>query len=131
MSDGLVLEKGTHSDLLRNENGLYSRLVSAQKLRDRHGTETRDSDGTTAVSSAPEGMKQMVEEDTTCKDIGQPPESKVNKSKEPASEKEEGYHLSYIFFRMIKLNRANWLKYYCGTMAASSEFYFLCYISSS
>src|SRR5882762_205215 len=34
MGDGLILQKGRHSELLQDENGPYARLVAAQKLRE-------------------------------------------------------------------------------------------------
>jgi ATP-binding cassette subfamily B (MDR/TAP) protein 1 len=37
MGDGMVLERGTHAELLRHEDGSYARLVQAQKLKESEG----------------------------------------------------------------------------------------------
>jgi ABC-type multidrug transport system fused ATPase/permease subunit len=40
MDKGLIVEKGTHTDLLKNENGYYKKLYDAQ-----FATETTDPEG--------------------------------------------------------------------------------------
>lgn len=50
MGNGLVIEQGTHSELLQDENGPYSRLVTAQKHREKREVELKDSDSDTAAS---------------------------------------------------------------------------------
>ena len=64
MGNGLVLESGTHDELLRDENGAYARLVQAQKLRDNREKRTLDSDSDTAASAEDEAAieKQAAEE---------------------------------------------------------------------
>ena len=44
MGDGLVLESGTHNELLMNEEGPYARLVNAQKLREAREKAAKDND---------------------------------------------------------------------------------------
>jgi ATP-binding cassette, subfamily B (MDR/TAP), member 1 len=48
MGDGLVLEQGTHNDLLKNAEGPYARLVQAQKLKEmeQRDAEVVDTSGT-------------------------------------------------------------------------------------
>lgn len=54
MGDGLVLEQGTHSQLLENAEGPYARLVQAQKLKEmeRHDAEVVDTSGTNTPITA-------------------------------------------------------------------------------
>ncbi|KIM26102.1 hypothetical protein M408DRAFT_25738, partial [Serendipita vermifera MAFF 305830] len=46
MGDGMVLEKGTHNQLLQNAEGPYAKLVQAQKLKERqHADDDLDTSG--------------------------------------------------------------------------------------
>ena len=66
MGDGLVLESGTHDEpVLRNENGAYVRLVSAQKLREtcEKATQLKGDDGRETAASH-ETLEESVEKQT-------------------------------------------------------------------
>ncbi|KAG8804747.1 GTPase-activating protein, partial [Serendipita sp. 398] len=55
MGDGMVLEQGTHAELLRDPEGPYAKLVAAQKLRERQQAddlETADTSGTNTPATA-------------------------------------------------------------------------------
>ncbi|KAG1834056.1 hypothetical protein DFJ58DRAFT_869178 [Suillus subalutaceus] len=71
MGDGLVLERGTHAELLADENGAYSRLVAAQSLREGHEDGDLDgvilSDETDLEKPRPE---ELLERKSTIHSIG-------------------------------------------------------------
>jgi ATP-binding cassette subfamily B (MDR/TAP) protein 1 len=120
MGDGLVLEQGTHNQLLRDPDGPYSRLFTAQKLRDQRDIETKDSDSASGEAEAP---KQKFGEDLVRKNTGHTLGSDIEGRIYPtSSENEQERGLFYLFMRMGKLNRAGWLKYVSGAIAASREF---------
>ncbi|KIM74275.1 hypothetical protein PILCRDRAFT_828358 [Piloderma croceum F 1598] len=119
MGDGLVLEQGTHNELLRDENSPYSRLVAAQKLR--ANVEFTGSDSATSV----------IDEDMEKKALDEIPLGRKNSSYSLSSEiverhnklpngavHEDGRGLPYLFLRMGKLNRASWTSYAIGVVAA-------------
>ena len=56
MGNGVILESGTHEELVRGENGPYARLVAAQKLRDAREKRTRS----TATVIRPPPLKPMM-----------------------------------------------------------------------
>jgi ATP-binding cassette subfamily B (MDR/TAP) protein 1 len=129
MGDGLVLEQGTHNELLRNENGLYSRLVTAQKLREKHEVELIGSDND-MTSGKGEKMEKKARNDV--------PLGHNNSGRSLASaaiEQDENLHsdevhedgrgLPYLFMRMGKLNRAGWKNYSIGVIAACCMYLFV------
>ncbi|KAG1772443.1 P-loop containing nucleoside triphosphate hydrolase protein [Suillus occidentalis] len=59
MGDGLVLEQGTHNELLADENGPYARLVQAQKLRESREGQNAESSET----AGEEDMEKAILED--------------------------------------------------------------------
>ena len=126
MGDGFVLEQGTHHELLRDENGPYSRLVAAQKLR--ANVEFAGSDSATDVN----------DEDMEKKTRDAIPLGRKNSSHSLSSEivghnnklldgtvHEDGRGLPYLFRRMGNLNRASWTRYAIGAVAACSA-WFIC-----
>lgn len=119
MNDGLVLEHGTHSQLLRDPDGPYSCLVTAQKLRDRCDVENKDLD---SASDDPKDIKQKVGEELVRKNTGHTLASDIEHRKDHGGEKEQDHNLFYVFTRMGKLNRSGWLNYVFGVVAASSKF---------
>lgn len=117
MGDGLVLESGTHTELLQ-KGGAYMRLVEAQKLRE--GEEKTDSE-----------LSDEKSEKAVHKEI---PLDRKNTNHSLASDilgqrkllaKDEGYDedhgLLYIFKRMSKIGRDQWFNYGLGSIAAISE----------
>lgn len=123
MGNGLVLEQGTHSELLRDENGPYSRLVTAQKLREKR--EVEDSDSVTGSSIGAEHVEKKALEEIPLgrKNTGHSLASDIieRRKKEQPGEKEENLSLFYLFVRMGKLNGARWPQYCIGLVAAASE----------
>jgi ATP-binding cassette, subfamily B (MDR/TAP), member 1 len=112
MGDGLVLEQGTHSELLRNEHGPYSRLVTAQKLREQRAVDSDSSKET--EKKARNGI--LVGR----RNSGHPP-SDIMDQKEKLRDfvmKEDDHSLSYVFMRIGKLNPVGWRKYGLGVIVA-------------
>ena len=127
MGDGLVLEQGTHSELLRDEKGPYSRLVAAQKLRERREVELKDSDSDTTTSGEAEDMEKKARNEVPLgrKNSGHSLASEIieQRGKAQGVEKEEDdYSLPYLFMRMGKLNRAGWTNYGYGIIAAGCTY---------
>ncbi|KAJ7459918.1 P-loop containing nucleoside triphosphate hydrolase protein [Mycena latifolia] len=119
MGDGLVLEKGTHNELLNDENGAYSRLVQAQKLREQ---EQRDADSEDTTQEAEE-MEKAVREEIPLgrKNTGQHSLASELIEKRLQEHKKDGdgeYNLFYLFKRVGMLHRAGWKKYFFGSICA-------------
>jgi ATP-binding cassette, subfamily B (MDR/TAP), member 1 len=120
MGDGIVLEQGTHSELLRDQNGPYSRLIAAQQLRAKREV---DSESDTAASDEPEDMENKARDEVPLgrKNTGHSLASDIieQRAKAQGEEKrEDDYSLPYLFMRMGKLNRAGWRNYGIGVVAA-------------
>ncbi|KAL4246649.1 GTPase-activating protein [Abortiporus biennis] len=125
MGDGLVLESGTHDELLSDPNGPYSRLVQAQKLRearDQQATEGDDSDTATDHDEKEDIEKQAAEENPLARQhTGRSLASEIleQRNKEKGDGKKVPYSMPYLFYRMGQINRASWKKYMFGAMFAS------------
>jgi ATP-binding cassette subfamily B (MDR/TAP) protein 1 len=131
MGDGLILEQGTHSELLRDENGPYSRLVAAQKLREKREDELKDSDSDTAASGEASGIEKKTRDEVPLgrRNSGHSLASEIIEQRRKAEGGEKGeddYNLSYLFMRMGKINRAGWNNYVLGFIAASCTYTFTC-----
>ncbi|KIP05158.1 hypothetical protein PHLGIDRAFT_129050 [Phlebiopsis gigantea 11061_1 CR5-6] len=129
MGDGLVLESGTHSELLKVEDGAYARLVNAQKLREAREkavqpVETDDSSDTAASHETPEPEEDM--EKLAQKEI---PLGRSNTGRSLASEileqrqnnmpsRDSKYSMVYLFRRMGRINHDVWQMYLIGGIAA-------------
>ncbi|KAK0187916.1 P-loop containing nucleoside triphosphate hydrolase protein [Armillaria mellea] len=124
MGDGLVVEQGTHQELLHKEGGAYARLVQAQRLR--------ESDEVTAVTAgddeddeddAPKDMEKAAREEVPLgrRNTGQSLASQIleQKKKEQKDAKEPDHSMYYLFKRMGKINRSQWRKYLLGTIFAT------------
>lgn len=120
MGDGLVLEQGTHNELLADENGAYARLVQAQKLRESREGQNVES---TTAGSEEDTEKTILEEipldrkhtnhSVTSDIIKQRSEEKVK-----SEINEDKYSLFYLFKRMGALNREGLHRYAFGAFFA-------------
>ena len=124
MGNGVILESGTHEELVRDENGPYARLVAAQKLRDAREKRTLDSDSDTAASAEADDAaameKQAAEELPLQRSkSGRSLASEIleQKQKEQVAKKND-YSMFYIFKRMGYINRDVWRQYLFGGIAA-------------
>ncbi|KAK0464466.1 P-loop containing nucleoside triphosphate hydrolase protein [Desarmillaria tabescens] len=124
MGDGLVVEQGTHQELLQREGGAYARLVQAQRLR--------ESDEVAAVAvdedaddgdDEPKDMEKAAREEVPLgrRNTGQSLASQIleQKKKEQKDSKEPEHSMYYLFKRMGKINRSQWRKYFLGTIFAT------------
>ncbi|KAJ7784493.1 P-loop containing nucleoside triphosphate hydrolase protein [Mycena metata] len=100
MGDGLVLEQGTHDELLDNENGAYARLVQAQKLRESQ--QRTDGESEDAAQEAEEMEKARPHREATG----------------GAQRGRKEYGLFYLFKRIGQLHRAGWKHYILGGICA-------------
>ncbi|KAF5338964.1 hypothetical protein D9611_008824 [Ephemerocybe angulata] len=125
MGDGLVLEHGTHDELLA-KNGAYARLVETQKLRAAQGITGVDNDGRDGV------WDEKVDMDIEKRTLEEIPLGRQKSRHSLASEiieqkrleKGEGdtkddYGLLYLFKRMGLLVRDQWRHYFFGSIFAS------------
>jgi ATP-binding cassette subfamily B (MDR/TAP) protein 1 len=123
MGDGLVLEKGTHAELLGDGNSAYSRLVNAQKLRE---TKVEDGNSTAAVSVEVD-MEKVVEEEVSLvrKDTIRSISSDLTQMRKNERRQEEvdedEYSIPYLFKRIGLLNREGLWRYAVGSVFAMSE----------
>jgi len=121
MGEGLVIEQGTHNELLRDENGPYSRLVTAQKLREKREID-KDSDSDTAASGEAEDIEKKVRNEIPLgrQNSGHSLASEIIAQRQTVQggEKDDDYNLPYLFMRMGKINRDGWKNYQFGIIAA-------------
>ncbi|THH28698.1 hypothetical protein EUX98_g5479 [Antrodiella citrinella] len=123
---GVILESGTHDELLQDLNGPYARLVSAQKLRDsreKRGDGEDDGDETAASGDDHEDLEKKATEEvplgrTSTRRSGRSLASEALEAKKSQTEKAKDYTLPYLFYRMGKINRDGWKKYLFGIIAA-------------
>ncbi|KAG2073837.1 P-loop containing nucleoside triphosphate hydrolase protein [Suillus decipiens] len=118
MGDGLVLERGTHAELLADENGAYSRLVAAQSLREVQ----KDGDLDAVISSdeivfEKPRPEELLERRSTIHSIGS---DVVSQLKEEVGDQvpEDDYGLFYLMRRIAILHREGLHRYLIGTLFA-------------
>ena len=126
MGDGVLLERGKHDELLRNEDGPYSRLVAAQSLPASEARESIDmvdvtwkSSGT-AVESHTDIEKAALEEvplDRSKTHSSLASES-LEKRKAQYPARREEYSMFYLFKRMGRINKDEWKSYLFGCLFA-------------
>ena len=120
MGDGLVLEGGTHEELL-TRRGAYYRLVQTQKLRERvveGDVEEIEDEKADYVGKIPSEDNPLARKNT-----GRSLASANLEQKRRAAEgaKNEGdFSIFQVFMRMAKLNREGWANYILGGLCAIS-----------
>ncbi|KAG2071587.1 P-loop containing nucleoside triphosphate hydrolase protein [Suillus decipiens] len=116
MGEGLVLERGTHAELLTNENGAYFRLVTAQTLREANEDpgEAISSDETDLESPRPE---VLLDRKSTIASIRSDVASQL---KEKVGDKAsvEDYGIFYLMRRIAVLHREGLHRYLIGACFA-------------
>ncbi|KAF5369355.1 hypothetical protein D9758_002765 [Tetrapyrgos nigripes] len=117
MGDGLVLEQGTHNELLSNEEGPYARLVQSQKLREATQTEVE------VESEEEKDMEKAAREEIPLgrKNTGHSLASEILEQKKQdleANQKKDEYSLAYLFYRIGRLNTEGWRTYAIGSVFA-------------
>ena len=129
LGEGLVLESGTHHDLIQ-AGGAYARLVQSQKLREGRGRESSDVlDADNAFEESGYNMEKKH------KDIPLGREhilaSEVLEQKQEAmgeNEKERDHDLAYLFRRMFLIMRDRWKTYFFGTVFACRTCFIYLYL---
>ncbi|KAK0201833.1 P-loop containing nucleoside triphosphate hydrolase protein [Desarmillaria ectypa] len=124
MGDGLVVEQGTHQELLHKEGGAYARLVQAQKLRESDEIDAvAAAEDTDDEDYAPKDIEKAAREEVPLgrRNTGQSLASQIleQKKKEQRVDKEPEHSMYYLFKRMGKINRSQWKKYFLGTIFAT------------
>jgi ATP-binding cassette subfamily B (MDR/TAP) protein 1 len=118
MGDGLVLEQGTHSELLHNEDSPYARLVQAQKLR-----ETHTADDSTRVSRTSAEIQRVLRDEKLLRrqETSRSLASEIlqQRKTEEGGRTESEYSSWYMFRRMAKMNRPGWRNYAIGSVFAA------------
>lgn len=124
MGGGKVLESGTHEQLLAHNNGLYARLVAAQKLRDASESHGHDSETNFAPHEKRVGGQESLEMlDSPLKRSITRPSLVSEVLYEQKGEQESKTHgLFYLFVRMGRINKSSWKKYLLATIAAIGKF---------
>ncbi|CAE6541707.1 unnamed protein product [Rhizoctonia solani] len=128
MGDGMILEQGTHNELLRNPNGPYATLVEAQKLReeeskqpsaqqlDKDATKFSSIDSNSRKADIPvEDIEPLKRTTTGTRSLA----SEVLSTREKADSRDaKDLGFIYLFKRMGLINRDAWNLYWLGGFAA-------------
>ena len=124
MGEGIVLEQGTHHELLGNE-GPYARLVQAQQLREGAETRTAETlgdnrhDNIAAVSSSDKENADAKEIPLRRRDTRNSLTSNLASEKSAGRKRNEsGYSLFYLFRRIGGLARP-WYNMYAISVVGS------------
>jgi ATP-binding cassette subfamily B (MDR/TAP) protein 1 len=127
MGDGLVLEEGTHSELLRNNSGPYARFVAAQKLDEKCKVELGDSDSDTGSGKGADMAKKAQGEVSLLRrnSSHSHPDEIVGQKKTSKMGQDGDHSLLYVFMRIVKLNRDAWKRYGIGAVAAWCTYLFV------
>ena len=126
MGDGVLLERGKHDELLRNEYGPYSRLVAAQRLRE--ACEGIDVDNVTEQSSkvieGPTDVEKMVldgiplDRSNTHRSLA----SEILEQRRAKGPEKREYSMFYLFKRMGRINQDEWKSYVFGCLFAIGQY---------
>jgi ATP-binding cassette subfamily B (MDR/TAP) protein 1 len=117
MGEGIILESGTHHQLLR-KNGAYARLVAAQRLKDSH---VQEDESGSSIADDVEDMERAAREEIPHRRGGSTrslASEIIEKKKQPGQERQKDYGLFYLFKRMGSLNPPGYKEYFFGSCAA-------------
>lgn len=122
MGDGLVLESGTHNELLSSD-GAYTRLVQAQKLREAQEAQLDIDETPDGSITAEKDMEKAAREEIPLgrRNTGRSLASEIleRKRAETEGQKKGDHSLPYLFKRMGLILRDQWSKYIIGAIFAS------------
>ena len=122
MGEGLVLEKGTHMELLADEDSAYSRLVQAQKLRENKEMNNTASSAAEVNMEQTAGKPPSLDRKAISHSIASDIARKRSREKKKKGVGETKYGMPYLFVRIGKLHRGELWRYVIGTVFAVGEF---------
>ena len=117
MGDGLILESGTHAELLHDANSPYARLVAAQRLRESQVEE----DETETSADDEEDIEKAVRDEIP---LGRQNSSHslaseiIERNQQQEKKKKKHYNIPYLFKRIGSLNPKGYKAYIVGSLAA-------------
>ncbi|KAI0778584.1 multidrug resistance protein 1 [Trametes elegans] len=121
MSNGAIVESGTHAELLLNEDGPYSRFVIAQQLRGGSDPEsTPDQVAVSAKGEEKELEKQVAMEEPSVLQR-QTTKHSVDAEKQSQPQQDvlgEVYSTAYVLRRLVALQPGLWKLYLVGSIGA-------------
>ena len=119
MGEGLVLERGTHAELLADKNGAYSRLVKAQTLREGREDDDLDTAGISSHEKDVEkfGSGELPDRKNTLHSTGSDVASQL-KGKVGDQAREEDHDLLYVIRRIAGVHREGYYRYLIGSLFA-------------
>ncbi|KZP07050.1 P-loop containing nucleoside triphosphate hydrolase protein [Athelia psychrophila] len=127
MGEGVVIEQGTHAELLADEGGAYSKLVRAQKLREQKEAQAGEDAGDELVEGKvavpAEDIKIGLERKSTTQSLASAVLQKRGKLGAGDVEAGPGWAdedmgLWRLFRRLAEVNQAGWKNYALGFVAA-------------
>lgn len=116
MGEGLVLQSGTHSELLKDQDGPYARLVSTQRIREQENEASAPGKSNIAEFIA---EKSSEAHGTFPITIAANNTARIVQGVKSENADAHNRGMSYVFGRMIYINRKDWIKYTVGVIAAS------------
>lgn len=127
LSSGNKLEEGAHSTLLANPEGAYTKLVSAQKLREvaGEGFEEKEEDPEELMRQEKEELGDDLKKSATTRSAAS---IAISAKKGGADSELPEYGIFNLFFRLGRLNTGYYKVYAMGT-AAAIVVCFLCYLA--
>jgi ATP-binding cassette subfamily B (MDR/TAP) protein 1 len=129
MGDGVVLESGKHNELLSDEDGAYTRLVTAQRLREAsEGVDVDDVIGQPsgkAIESHIDIEKAALEEiplgrNNTHRSLAS---QIIEQSKaQGGAKRAKEYGMVYLFKRMGRINHGEWKSFLFGSLFSIGQY---------
>lgn len=119
LSGGVVLEEGSHHDLLADPEGPYSKLVAAQKLKEEvaeDGASNEDEKPEDLLAQEKEDLGDELKRAGTSRSAASIALSHRLKAAADAHQSNAG--IMSLFFRIGRLNKGQALSYTLGCIAA-------------
>lgn len=108
MNGGVLVESGSHAELLAQSDGAYAQYVAAQQLRD----EEQEQEQALEVEKKQELERLALERKNSRQSVSSMILKKTGTKASPPME----YSISYLIKRMLQLNRPAWMPYLWATL---------------
>ncbi|KAF8574905.1 multidrug resistance protein 1 [Ramaria rubella] len=122
MGEGLVLEQGTHRELLALPDGTYAQLVQAQKVREDEEEMLIGEEEHNDVDGKPQAIVEAVQDDVplSLREAGNQSAAgeMLGKLGEDNTQQPQQHSLPYLFLRIGRINRETWSMYIFGGIFA-------------